>query len=505
MTAILQNGIPGQIDYNAQWFTLAGTSQGAATTMAEGYPGTYTANPPAMASSTAPYILVIKKGTSEEGRTDYFWDGTREINPSFVRDRLAAIVGEVWTATTRSLTDKVGYALSTAGVTAIWAETTRTLTSFGTLAADVWSSATRSLTATVTTDAASRAVVTQLNTDFLALLAADKSRFTATALINAPTGSGGGGGATAGDIAAAVWTNTTRSLTDKIGYELTAAERTAIGTSVWGTTTRALTDKAGFALSGAERTAIWSETTRTLTGFGTLAADVWSSTTRSLNVAVTTDAASRTASQATGFATPASVTAVITAGDARWVTGNTVAPDNALLTQLNTDFLGLLVSGDKTRFTGTALSNSPGGGSGGATSGDIATAVWAATTRSLNVPVATDEASRIASQATGFNTVIPDNAGIAILTALIEDNKFTADALSLAPTGGGGSSSALTTEQATQLRIAAARVTNRIKADSLTNVETLYDSNGTTPLVQRSLRGIDGLPNSEDVYESLPV
>ena len=53
-----------------------------------------------------------------------------------------------------------------------------------------------------------------------------------------------------------------------------------------------------------------------------------------------------------------------------------------------------------------ALSNSPAGGSGGSTAGDIALAVWSATTRSLTAAVFTDSASRTATAAlvTGFAT-----------------------------------------------------------------------------------------------------
>ena len=63
-------------------------------------------------------------------------------------------------------------------------------------------------------------------------------------------------------------------MTDKLNFGLSSTERTAIGTSVWAATTRALTDKVGFSLSTAAITSIWNDTSRTLTSFNTLVADI---------------------------------------------------------------------------------------------------------------------------------------------------------------------------------------------------------------------------------------
>lgn len=92
MTAILTGAAIGQINKTAQWYTLGGISQGDATTMTEGYPGTYSASPPAnMADSDEPYLLVIRSGSVLEGYTLYYWDGENEIDISLIYDRLLAI------------------------------------------------------------------------------------------------------------------------------------------------------------------------------------------------------------------------------------------------------------------------------------------------------------------------------------------------------------------------------------------------------------------------------
>lgn len=56
----------------------------------------------------------------------------------------------------------------------------------------------------------------------------------------------------------------------------------------------------------------------------------------------------------------------------------------------------------------------------------------------------------------------------------------------------------------TQSKLAAARVTNRIRINSSLKTETLYDDNGTTPLVTKALKGSTGLPDSEKIYEVIP-
>lgn len=118
---------------------------------------------------------------------------------------------------------------------AVWANGTRTLSSFGTLASDVatavWANGTRTL-----------------------------SGF--------------------GTLIADIWNNGTRSLTDKVGFELSSTGVSAIATSVWAAGTRSLTT------FGTLVSDIWSNGSRTLSGFGSLVSDtataVWNAGTRSL-------------------------------------------------------------------------------------------------------------------------------------------------------------------------------------------------------------------------------
>jgi len=118
----------------------------------------------------------------------------------------------VWGAGTKALTDKAGFSLATAPPTAaaistaVWSETVRSLTTFGTLVADaaaaVWAAATRTLSAFGFTPNAGNMVaaapsVTQVSADAARLVALVENagghdRFTAAALETAPTGAGGG-------------------------------------------------------------------------------------------------------------------------------------------------------------------------------------------------------------------------------------------------------------------------------------------------------------------------
>lgn len=175
-----------------------------------------------------------------------------------IDDEISNVPPLVWAESTRSLTDKTNYALTTSEKTAIgtavWATTTRTLTSFGTLvddmAAAVWAAATRTLTAfgfTVATDTASR----------------DASKADVSAL------------ATSAEIAALndisatdVWTAGTRTLTDPNSYKAdvsalaTSVEVTAVDAAVWSYGTRTLTSAGA---GGATAQEVWEYTTRELT------------------------------------------------------------------------------------------------------------------------------------------------------------------------------------------------------------------------------------------------
>ena len=268
--------------------------------------GIYAATPTGLAAGT--YLVLFFRGTDLVDSVDYQWDGAKEVVSTDAASRAeskadltaisaaiaaaktaaesvdtkltseraikldtvattatantykatvpttAAIASAVWASTTRALTDKADFSLSTAGISAIssavWASTTRTLSSFGTLIADIWQNGTRGLTEAVATDAASRtasqadlsplaasiaAIPTNplLATDYTApyntgianietvlstpdllkadltdvataselarltaLLTVDDASFSGIALTNAPTGSGSGSGLT---------------------------------------------------------------------------------------------------------------------------------------------------------------------------------------------------------------------------------------------------------------------------------------------------------------------
>jgi len=137
------------------------------------------------------------------------------------------------------------------------------------------------------------------------------------------------------------------------------------------------------------------------TGIGTLLTRLSDARATKLDTVATT--ANAATFKATGYATPANVTSVITAGDARWATGATAANITAAQS-------AIIARGDS---------------------------AWAT--------------------ATGFNTVAPDNGTLTalankfdvLLTA--DDLSFNSTALQFAPTGSGGTGGGLTSGQADQL------------------------------------------------------
>ena len=284
-----------------------------------------------------------------------------------------------------------------------------------------------------------------------------------------------GGGATATEIASAVWSATGgRSLTDKAGFALSTAGITAIVTAVWGATTKELT------------------------GFGSLVADiataVWNFATRGLTLAVVTDAASRTASKAdlsplqtaiaaiptnpllaSNYIAPdnstkiadlhdritalraakldtvavlanadsfkANVTALATSAGLSSVSSlvsaiptnpllasNYTSPNNSGIASINSTLNGLLAVGG-TSFSTAALQNAPNGGAAGLTTeqntrlfqlplnNNLVTADLNVITGAINSSKSAilAEGAQSWKTATGFNTIIPDNAGITSL------------------------------------------------------------------------------------------
>jgi hypothetical protein len=242
--------------------------------------------------------------TTELGRVD-----------AAISTRSSHTAADTWSVGTRSLTDKAGFSLSTAGVQAIWDNTTRTLSSFGTLSGDtataVWAATTRSLTTfgTLTTDiwaVATRTITarppsTASDTDLTAVKAKTdaivitsgrvESVIDATLLAKEETVQAI---PNAEENASAVRTNLTTELGRLDANVSSRSNHTA--DNVWAVATRSLTDKTGFSLSAAGVQAVWEYATRTLTTFGSLAADVWTATTRTIttrppNTASDTDVA----------------------------------------------------------------------------------------------------------------------------------------------------------------------------------------------------------------------
>jgi hypothetical protein len=112
---------------------------------------------------------------------------------------------------------------------------------------------------------------------------------------------------------------------------------------------------------------VWAHATRTLTSFGTLVADIWSSISRTITGEVTTDAASREASKATGFSIPgeydsviADIQADLDNPDQYKATGfATQNPPSLILADYKADVAGLLsLIEDIVKLTGHNVSKS---------------------------------------------------------------------------------------------------------------------------------------------------
>jgi hypothetical protein len=299
---------------------------------------------------------------------------------------------QVWTHTTRSLTDKAGFSLSTAGVQAIWDNTTRTLSSFGTLSGDtataVWATTTRSLTTfgTLTADiwaVATRTITarppsTASDTDLAAVKAKTdsivitsgrvESVIDATLLAKEETVQAI---PNAEENASAVRTNLTTELGRLDANVSSRSNHTA--DSVWAVATRSLTDKAGFSLSAAGVQAVWEYATRTLTTFGSLAADVWTATTRTItarppNTASDTDVAAIKAKTDVIVVTSGRVAASI--DDSLLAKQATVETVSTHTARVN----ALIENNGGDRFTPKALEAAPSGEGGG--SGLTAEQIW---------------------------------------------------------------------------------------------------------------------------------
>lgn len=164
--------------------------------------------------------------------------------------------------------DKTGYELTSGErtniATSVWSATTRTLSSFGSLVADaaiaVWAAATRTLTGTQDVN------VTQWRGEQPNALATGKVQADASvslgeedidAIAEATATEVGGA------VAEGVWAAENRSLTDKANFTLASSEHTSIATAVWATTTRTLSSFGSLVADMAA--AVWAYAGRALT------------------------------------------------------------------------------------------------------------------------------------------------------------------------------------------------------------------------------------------------
>ncbi|HRH24353.1 MAG TPA: hypothetical protein PK109_02070, partial [Candidatus Paceibacterota bacterium] len=141
--------------------------------------------------------------------------------------------------------------------TNVWAAGTRTLTGFGTLAADVWTNGTRTLTGAGLTSG-SLATLSDVQTASSSLGAAVAN---SEAAINANTDA---------EVLAASTSLASNINTNTNAQVLTASTSLGLSLSSIASSITSIP------------TNVWAAGTRTLTGFGTLAADVWTNGTRTL-------------------------------------------------------------------------------------------------------------------------------------------------------------------------------------------------------------------------------
>ena len=212
------------------------TNTGIGTLVAIGS-GRYYADVTQGAVATAGDVLETryKSGTTIETPGD-----TIEVVAHNPRALPASVSTAVWSESIRSLTTFGTLVADT--VTAVWAAGTRTLTSVGTLVADIWAAPSRTLTGYGT-------------------LATDIS----TAVWNAATRSLTTYGSLVTDIVTAVWAYVNRTLTDASNivagvWAAPARLLTAFGFNV---TVGSNLDKSGYALSGGEHAllidGVWDE------------------------------------------------------------------------------------------------------------------------------------------------------------------------------------------------------------------------------------------------------
>lgn len=163
-------------------------------------------------------------------------------------DTLNGLVTNIWAHSTRTLSSFGTLAAD------VWAHSTRTLSSFGTLAADVWANTTRTITGGTVSS------IPSVQSDVQAGMTAQGYTSTRAGYLDVLNG-----------IVAAIWSHTTRGLTT---FGTLVAD-------VWAHTTRTLTSAGS---GGATAQEVWEYATRTLTsgGSGATAQEVWEYATREI-------------------------------------------------------------------------------------------------------------------------------------------------------------------------------------------------------------------------------
>lgn len=303
--ASITSAAGGEVTLAASQPNYAPSKAGDAMTLTSAYDAAKTASQFNPASDT----VTLKSGTHTGAVVPTVTNITNDVGIT------QAGADKVWGTTVRTLSS---YGTLVADIaTAVWGATTRTLSSFGTLISDIWANATRSLTdksgfaptagdidtqlsgthGSGAWDATGSAptvqqIRTEMDTNSVKLDVAVSTRL-AAASYTAPANS---------DITAikaktdnlpsnpASQTNLDVAVSTRLasaGY--TAPDNAGIA-SVKSKTDNLPTAPAAtgdaMTLTSGERsniaTAVWSATTRTLTAFGSLISDIWSATTRSL-------------------------------------------------------------------------------------------------------------------------------------------------------------------------------------------------------------------------------
>lgn len=325
-------------------------------------------------------------------------------------------------------------AMSQGAADKVWSSATRTLTSFGTLVADVATGVWGALTSgmSVSGSIGKKLADWVLGSDNKVLLSADAQSGVTIPTVTSVTGIATGGITSSSFAAGAI--NSTAIAPDAIAAAKIASgaitnAKFAAGAISSTTFASGAVDATAFAQGAADK--VWSSAARTLTSFGTLVVDVASGVWNALT---------------SGMSTPGSIGKKM----ADWALGT----DNKALVSADTHTSGVTVAavtgavGSVTGSVGGSVVGSVGSVSGniggnvnGNVNGSVGSVTSGVTVASINanavsnVAIANDaiSAAKIAANAIGASQVADGaiDAG-AIATGAITDAKFAADAISAA-------------------------------------------------------------------------